>query len=104
MATYARLMGSQLPSIVGLSQDEIRTLIEFGVFPPAQGCRGWNAKKIRAWAWGLKNSVKLASRVEFVLGYRRDGWASDQKLDATHDIGQYSCIETDEGELRRQET
>ena len=71
-----RLMASQLPGVVGLTEGELRLLIEFGVFPPSRGCAGWNAKKVRAWAWGLRNSPKLAEQVEFVLGYRRDWWAS----------------------------
>lgn len=72
---HRRLMASQLPAIVGLTLEEIRLLIEFGVFPPARGCAGWNEVKVTAWAWGLRNSPKLAAQVEFVLGYRRDWWA-----------------------------
>lgn len=74
-----RCTASQLPTITHLTLTEIRQLIEFGVFPPAK-CHpaygpSWNATKVNAWAWGLRNVPRLAAQVEFVLGYRRDDWA-----------------------------
>lgn len=75
---WARLTSSQLADVVGLPDHEIRSLIEFGVFPAAQ-CRpdiapSWRARKVAAWAWGLQNSARLADQVEFVLGRRDDNW------------------------------
>ncbi len=72
----SRLMASQLPEIVGLTLDEIGLLLEFGLFPPAQGCAGWDEALIHAWVQDLRSSSELAGNVEFVLGYRRDWWAS----------------------------
>jgi hypothetical protein len=76
MYEHSRLLSSQLPTIVGLTLDELRQLIEFSVFPPGYGCAGWSEGQVRAWAWDLRNVASLASQVEFVLGYRREWWAS----------------------------
>lgn len=76
---WARLTSSQLADVVGLPDHEIRTLIEFDIFPAAArgaGCvPSWRARKVAAWAWGLRNSASLAAQVEFVLGRRDDDWA-----------------------------
>lgn len=76
---WARLTSSQLAEVVGLADHEIRALIEFEVFPAATrgaGCvPSWRARKVAAWAWGLRNSASLADQVEFVLGRRGDDWA-----------------------------
>lgn len=69
----SRCGASALPGIVGLQYEEIRELIEHGVFPPAD-CGPdygptWEIAAVRRWAAALRYSPELADQVEAILGY-----------------------------------
>lgn len=73
-----RYLAAQLPDVVGLTLDEIMTLIQFGAFPPSRNQRAfgpsWHRTRVDRWARTLRNSPELARKVQSILGYRNERW------------------------------